>query len=676
MRCGAACGVDQYERVEALLEAEADVIVIDTSHGHSENVLRTLRTIKQRYPGVEVIAGNVATAEGAAALAMAGADAVKAGIGPGSICTTRVVTGVGVPQITAILEAVRGIASCGRDIPVIADGGIRQSGDIAKALAAGAEAVMLGSLMAGLDQSPGELVISHGRRYKSYRGMGSEGAMFAGSADRYGQHDDAQSAEEATRDEGGRGGKLKFVPEGVEGLVAYRGPLAEYVFQLVGGLRASMGYCGCKIIAEFREHTRFVRISRDRHREPPARHPHHQGVAELHGRHTPPVTPPLAPPPFPFPLPVPPTRPFTRRPAAGRLRTTCFIQPAEFMISVERPGEPICILLHRRPTAGLAADITNTSDDPSNTDNHIREAPGVRVRPARHTEHQSHKQSVNHPFNHSIGDRTVMQSNNPVLTRGAFAREMMATDRIGNFELSPTRRETMTVQGAAMAALILVGITGATASLAWGLLVNRPTMYWPIMIPGVLIYFLGGWIINLKPRIAPYLAPVLSIALGGFLGAASLAYSAWVKQGTNNIAAAIGDHTVLLAVVLTFGIFFALLIGYAGKILRPNQTFVSIVTGLTGALFFGMIAVMLLNMFVMPGLFGTIWSSPLGLVIAGGIVVLASMMLLVDIKQVDELAQAGVPKHMEWVAAFGLLTTLVWLYISVLRLLAVLANRD
>ena len=261
LRCGAACGVDQYERVEALLEAEADVIVIDTSHGHSENVLRTLRTIKQRYPGVEVIAGNVATAEGAAALAMAGADAVKAGIGPGSICTTRVVTGVGVPQITAILEAVRGIASCGRDIPVIADGGIRQSGDIAKALAAGAEAVMLGSLMAGLDQSPGELVISHGRRYKSYRGMGSEGAMFAGSADRYGQHDDAQAAEETTRDEGGRGGKLKFVPEGVEGLVAYRGPLAEYVFQLVGGLRASMGYCGCKTIAEFREHTRFVRIS-------------------------------------------------------------------------------------------------------------------------------------------------------------------------------------------------------------------------------------------------------------------------------------------------------------------------------------------------------------------------------------------------------------------------------
>lgn len=269
-----------------------------------------------------------------------------------------------------------------------------------------------------------------------------------------------------------------------------------------------------------------------------------------------------------------------------------------------------------------------------------------------------------------------MQSNNPVLTRGAFAREMMATDRIGNFELSPARRETMTVQGAAMAALILVGITGATASLAWGLLVNRPTMYWPIVIPGILIYFLGGWIINLKPRIAPYLAPVLSIALGGFLGAASLAYSAWVQQGTNNIATAIGNHTVLLAVVLTFGIFFTLLIGYAAKILRPNQTFVSIVTGLTGALFFGMIAIMLLSMFVMPGLFGTIWGSPLGLVIAAGIVVLASMMLLVDIKQVDELAQAGVPKHMEWVAAFGLLTTLVWLYISVLRLLAILANRD
>lgn len=250
LRCGAACGVDQYERVEALLAAEADVLVIDTSHGHSENVLRTVRTIKQRWgsTGIEVIAGNVATAEAARALADAGVDAVKAGIGPGSICTTRIVTGVGVPQMTAVFNALAGVAASGRDVPVIADGGMRTSGDIAKALAAGASACMLGSLFAGLDESPGELVISQGRRYKSYRGMGSAGAMEAGSADRYGQH-------------AGEERKRKFVPEGVEGLVPYRGPLAEFVYQMVGGLRASMGYCGCKTIEEFRDKTRFVRIT-------------------------------------------------------------------------------------------------------------------------------------------------------------------------------------------------------------------------------------------------------------------------------------------------------------------------------------------------------------------------------------------------------------------------------
>lgn len=257
LRCGAACGVDQYDRVEAVLAAGADVIVVDTSHGHSENVLRTVRTIKQKWGGsdgraVEVIAGNVATAEGARALADAGADAVKAGIGPGSICTTRVVTGVGVPQMTAIFNAVRGVRESGRDVPVIADGGIRMSGDIAKALAAGASCVMLGSLFAGLDESPGELVISQGRRYKTYRGMGSAGAMEAGSSDRYGQH--AQNAEQAEK-------RRKFVPEGVEGMVPYRGPLAEFVYQMVGGVRASMGYCGCRTIDEFREHTRFCRVT-------------------------------------------------------------------------------------------------------------------------------------------------------------------------------------------------------------------------------------------------------------------------------------------------------------------------------------------------------------------------------------------------------------------------------
>ncbi len=252
LRCGAAVGVRQYERVEALLAAEVDVIVVDTAHGHSEGVLETVSHIKKTY-GVEVIAGNVATAEGAADLVRAGADAVKVGIGPGSICTTRVVTGVGVPQITAILEAVRGVAETGRDVPVIADGGIRQSGDIAKAIAAGASCVMLGSLLAGLDESPGEMVISHGRRFKSYRGMGSEGAMNAGSADRYGQGDKLIADKGPAAE--------KFVPEGVEGLVPYRGSLAEFVYQLVGGLRASMGYNGCATIEEFRREARFCKVS-------------------------------------------------------------------------------------------------------------------------------------------------------------------------------------------------------------------------------------------------------------------------------------------------------------------------------------------------------------------------------------------------------------------------------
>ena len=241
LRVGAAVGVLQFERVEALIDAEVDVIIVDPAHGHSANVIRTVREIKSRHT-IEVIAGNVATAEGARALADAGADAVKVGIGPGSICTTRVVTGVGVPQITAIMNAVEGLAGTG--IPVIADGGIRLSGDMAKAIAAGAGCVMLGGLFAGLDESPGELVLHRGRRFKSYRGMGSEGAMAAGSADRYSQ-----------------AGSRKFVPEGVEGRVPYRGPLSEFVFQMVGGLRSAMGYCGCATLEEFRRDTRFVRIS-------------------------------------------------------------------------------------------------------------------------------------------------------------------------------------------------------------------------------------------------------------------------------------------------------------------------------------------------------------------------------------------------------------------------------
>lgn len=244
LRVGAAVGVLQMERVQALIEAEVDVIVVDTAHGHSENVLRTVAAIRSRYD-IELVAGNIATSEAARDLIDAGVDAVKVGIGPGSICTTRVVTGVGVPQLTAIMD-VCSVAD-DADVPVIADGGVRQSGDIAKAIAAGAHCVMMGGLFAGLDESPGELVLHRGRRFKSYRGMGSQGAMAAGSADRY-----AQPA---------LGDSNKYVPEGVEGRVPYRGPLSEFVYQMVGGVRAAMGYCGCRTIEELRTDARFVRVS-------------------------------------------------------------------------------------------------------------------------------------------------------------------------------------------------------------------------------------------------------------------------------------------------------------------------------------------------------------------------------------------------------------------------------
>lgn len=244
LRVGAATGVKDFSRVEALIKADVDVIVVDTAHGHSKNVIETVREIKKNYE-IQIIAGNVATADGAKDLIDAGADGVKVGIGPGAICTTRIVSGVGVPQITAIFQACS--VAEGAGVPVIADGGIRHSGDITKAIAAGASAVMMGSLFAGLDESPGELVIHQGRRYKTYRGMGSMGAMIAGSGDRYGQA--------GVRDRG------KLVPEGVEGRVPYRGPLGDFVYQLVGGLRAGMGYCGTKNVEALRKNAKFCRVT-------------------------------------------------------------------------------------------------------------------------------------------------------------------------------------------------------------------------------------------------------------------------------------------------------------------------------------------------------------------------------------------------------------------------------
>ncbi len=252
--CGAGVGISAncLERVAALVDAKVDVIVLDSAHGHSENVLKCLRMIKEKFPNLQVIAGNVATGEATKALIEAGADAVKVGIGPGSICTTRVVAGIGVPQITAIMDCYKVAKEYG--VPIIADGGIKYSGDITKAIAAGGNLVMMGSMFAGCDEAPGEFELYQGRKYKVYRGMGSIAAMENGSKDRYFQED-----------------AKKLVPEGVEGRVAYKGTVEDTVFQLIGGLRSGMGYCGCGTIEELKENGRFIKMTSAALRES---HPH------------------------------------------------------------------------------------------------------------------------------------------------------------------------------------------------------------------------------------------------------------------------------------------------------------------------------------------------------------------------------------------------------------------
>jgi IMP dehydrogenase len=264
LRVGAAVGVFDYERAGSLIEKDVDFLVVDSAHGHSANVIETVREVKKRWE-IDVVAGNVATRDGAADLVKAGADAVKVGIGPGSICTTRVISGVGVPQITAIYEAAQAVK--GTKTTLIADGGIRYSGDITKAIAAGANAVMIGGLLAGLDESPGDRVLYQGRTYKAYRGMGSLGAMVHGSSERY-----RQSAEN-----GNGTNKGKLVPEGVEGRVPYKGSLSPFLYQLVGGLRAGMGYCGAKTIDELRTEARFIQITAASVRE---NHPHDIAITQ------------------------------------------------------------------------------------------------------------------------------------------------------------------------------------------------------------------------------------------------------------------------------------------------------------------------------------------------------------------------------------------------------------
>ena len=259
LRVGAAIGVHDLERAQRLIDADVDVLIVDSAHGHSKNVIETVKEIKQKW-GIDVIAGNVATAEGCQALIDAGADAVKIGIGPGSICTTRVVSGIGVPQVTAIYEAAK--VADQNDTPIIADGGIRYSGDIAKAIAAGASCVMIGGLFAGLAESPGRTILYQGRTFKVYRGMGSIGAMAKGSSERYRQSN---------------AGPGKLVPEGVEGRVPFKGALSDFVYQLVGGLRAGMGYCGTQTIEQLRSDSKFIQVSAASVRES---HPHDIAITQ------------------------------------------------------------------------------------------------------------------------------------------------------------------------------------------------------------------------------------------------------------------------------------------------------------------------------------------------------------------------------------------------------------
>ena len=257
LRVGAAIGVFGFERAESLINKGVDVLIVDSAHGHSKNVIQTVKELKKQW-NIDVVAGNVATQAGAKDLIDAGADAVKVGIGPGSICTTRVVSGVGVPQVTAIYEAAKAAKDAG--IPIIADGGIRFSGDIAKAIVAGANSVMIGGLFAGLSESPGRLILYQGRTFKAYRGMGSMGAMVKGSSERYRQNENG-----------------KLVPEGVEGRVPFKGDLADFVYQLVGGLRAGMGYCGTFTIDNLRTDARFIRVTAASIRES---HPHDISITQ------------------------------------------------------------------------------------------------------------------------------------------------------------------------------------------------------------------------------------------------------------------------------------------------------------------------------------------------------------------------------------------------------------